>query len=69
MVKFKIKESVLLMILGLSGMIFGLSSESITFIEKIPITMFGFGMIIVGILIETPILDRLKGTDENDEFT
>ncbi len=69
MVKLKIRESILLMILGLGGMIFGLSSESITFIEKIPITIFGFGMIVVGILIETPILDHLKGTDESEEFT
>lgn len=67
--KLNISPGIIIAMLGLGAMTFGLASESISFAEKIPITIIGFAVIILGILIETPVLEHLKGIDRNEEFS
>jgi len=52
--KIKIRPGVAIMIMGLCGLVFGLASDSLSMIEKIPITIICFGIMILGILIECP---------------
>ncbi len=55
--------------MGFGGMVFGLANKSLISMEKIPIFIFCLGMVVAGILIETPILGRLKGGEECGEFS
>jgi len=50
----KIRPGVIIMLFGLSGLVFGLANQSLMMIEKIPITIICFCLMILGILIESP---------------
>lgn len=48
------------MILSLSGLVFGLANENLTMMEKIPLVLICFFLMMFGVLVETPILEQLR---------
>lgn len=63
----RIKESVIIMLLGLGGMVFGMASDYLTMIEKVSVTIFCFVVMLFGVLIESGVLDMLKEGEEKEE--
>ena len=63
----RIKESVILMLLGLSGMVFGMASDYLNMIEKVSVTIFCFCVMLFGILIKSGVLNTLKEGEEKEE--
>lgn len=54
------------MMFGLFGMVFALSS-SMQMINKIPITIFCFVLIIIGVVVENPIIMDLITPKDSEE--
>ena len=66
----KIKLGVLITLIGLIGMIFGLASESLPFLAKTILFIISTMIMILGVLIETPVLEHFKSyPDEDISFT
>lgn len=63
----KVKPGVILMIFSFLGFVFGLSSQTLTMMEKIPISLICFILMVVGILIENPIFTEIKDGNEHLE--
>ena len=51
------------MLLGLSGMVFGMASEKLSMIQKIPVTIFCFVIMMIGVLIESGIVNELRNKE------
>lgn len=63
----KIRKGVVVIMLGLSGAIFGMASSSLTMIEKIPLTIFCFIIVILGVLSESSLIEQLHETMGEDQ--
>ena len=63
----RLKGGVVVMILGFLGFTFGIGNQSLTMMEKIPIAIFCFAIMILGILIETPLLEQLRENKQDYE--
>lgn len=67
----KIRKGAVIAMMGLLGLMFGLSSPSVNFIEKISITIVCFIIMVIGVLLESPFVrDLVEGQEQPiEEFT
>ena len=64
---WKVKPGVVIMMLGLSGMVFALASSSMSMIEKIPLTIICFFVMMLGAVIENPRIEELINPSVEEE--
>ena len=63
----KIRKGAVIIMMGMLGLVYGLVSSGLAMIERISITIFCIVIIIIGVLIENPIIEQLSDKQESLE--
>ena len=65
----KIKPGIVVAIIGILGITIAIASNSLTFLEKSIIVLICFVVLVAGIISETPIIDRFRNIEvEQDKW-
>lgn len=54
----EVKPGIVLMVIGLSGMVFGLANQGLAFVEKLVIVIVCFVVMALGVVIENPFVQE-----------